>query len=131
MSKISGSENLHVNTDTKVSKFKESVNSEVSSEITYENFLKGVSFSPYGDQVKLTYNGLLAKSGADNVYVSLSYGDNKNWMNTSTLNMDKIEPQIFELLIPAKENGQLNVAFKDSASNWDNNSGKNYCYYIS
>jgi predicted NodU family carbamoyl transferase len=89
-----------------------------------------VSFVTFGNKVKVTYDGLLAKSGADKIFALVSYGDNKNWQNSSTYLMNSTDQQKYELNIPAQNNEQVNVAFKDSANNWDNNSGKNYSYYI-
>jgi hypothetical protein len=108
----------------------ENFNVEFADEVLYDNYSKGVSFLTLGDKVKLTYNGLLAKSGADQVYAVVGFGDNKDWQNISTLPMNSTNHRIYELSIPAKEGGQINVAFKDNADNWDNNSGKNYSFYF-
>lgn len=103
---------------------------EFADEILFDNYTKGVSFLTLGDKVRVTYNGLLAKSGAQDVYAVIGYGDNSNWQNTKTYLMNNTNQQIFELSIPAEEGEQLNVVFKDKADNWDNNSGKNYSFYI-
>lgn len=108
----------------------ESFNIEFADEIKYDNYSKGISFANLGDKVKLYYDGLLAKSGASEVFAVVGFGDNKNPQSTSTYPMNNAGQQIFELSIPAKDSGQINVAFKDSANNWDNNSGKNYSFYI-
>ncbi|HOV27276.1 MAG TPA: carbohydrate-binding protein [Pseudobacteroides sp.] len=108
----------------------ENFNAELADEIVYDEYSKGVSFSTEGDNIKVTYDGLLAKNGAKEVYAVVGFGDNKSWENISTYPMHTTNQHIFELSIPVKENGQLNVAFKDSANNWDNNSGKNYTFYI-
>ncbi len=108
----------------------ESFNVELADEIVYDEYAKGVSFSTVGDEIKLTYDGLLTKSGAKEVFAVVGFGDNKSWDNVSTYPMSSTNQHAYELSIPVKENGQLNVAFKDSANNWDNNSGKNYTFYI-
>ncbi|WP_010247579.1 carbohydrate-binding protein [Acetivibrio cellulolyticus] len=108
----------------------ESFNVEFADEVIYDNYSKGVSLTTLGDKVILTYNGLLAKSGANQVFATIGFGDNTNWQNVSTSPMNNKNQHMFELSIPAKDSGQINVAFKDSANNWDNNSGKNYSFYI-
>ncbi|MDP4180476.1 MAG: carbohydrate-binding protein [Bacillota bacterium] len=108
----------------------ESFNVELADEILYDNYSKGVSFSTVGDKVKLTYSGLLAKSGANEVFAVVGFGDNKNWQNISTYPMNSTNQHTYELSIPAKDNEQINVVFKDNSDNWDNNTGKNYSFYI-
>ncbi len=108
----------------------ESLNVELSDKVSQDNYSKGVSFTTFGNKVKVTYDGLLAKSGSDKVFAFVSYGDNNNWQNSSTYLMNSTNQQKYELNIPAQNSKQVNVAFKDSANNWDNNSGKNYSYYI-
>lgn len=108
----------------------EDVNVELSGDMSYDNYLKGVSFTTLGSKVQVTYNGLLANSGAQEVYAVIGFGDNNNWKNVSTFPMKSKNRQMYEISIPSKDAGQINVAFKDSADNWDNNSGKNYSYYV-
>lgn len=108
----------------------ESLNVELSDKISDENYSKGVLFATFGDKVRLTYDGQLAKSGANQVFAVVSFGDNSNWQNSSTYPMNNTNQQKYELSIPAQTGKQVNVAFKDNSSNWDNNSGKNYSYYI-
>ncbi|MCX8129470.1 MAG: carbohydrate-binding protein [Clostridia bacterium] len=103
---------------------------EFADEILYDNYTKGVSFLTLGDKVKLTYNGLLARSGAQDLYAVVGFGDNNNWKETRTYPMNSTNQQIFELSIPVEEGAQVNVAFKDNANNWDNNSGRNYSFYV-
>lgn len=103
---------------------------EFADEILYDNYTKGVSFLTLGDRVKLTYNGLLAKSGAQQVYAVVGFGDNQSWNDIRTYPMNNTNQNMFELSIPVEENQRVNVAFKDNAENWDNNSGKNYSFYV-
>lgn len=74
--------------------------------------------------IKVTYNGLLAQSGADNVYACYGYGD--KWANQTFYKMNRTSHG-FETTLPVDEK-VVNVAFKDSANNWDNNSGRNYSF---
>lgn len=87
---------------------------------------KGISLNNEGSRLRLNYSGLLAKSGAQDVYAAVDYGDNRNWNNVEYYRMNNIGRGNFEVLLPVSDNVNLNVAFKDGANNWDNNSGSNY-----
>ncbi|NPV26171.1 MAG: carbohydrate-binding protein [Firmicutes bacterium] len=91
----------------------------------------GITINPYplnaGELVTVTYNGLLAQSGADQVYLHMGYGD--GWHNTQDLKMQKTQ-RGWEKSFSLTEAGSLNLCFKDSANNWDNNNGKNWTYPI-
>jgi hypothetical protein len=84
----------------------------------------GISVEKKKQGIKLTYDGLLAKSGADVVYASYGYGD--KWLSRAIHEMHRTGHG-FEITIPTNEN-VTNVVFKDSANNWDNNSGRNYSF---
>ena len=72
----------------------------------------------------VTYTGLLKECGADAVYAHTGYGH--QWKNAYDYKMEKTA-QGFEAAIPIpSETDRLNLCFKDSANNWDNNSGRNY-----
>lgn len=92
----------------------------------------GVTMSPpvpsAGDKVKITYDGLLAKSGAHHLYAHVGYGS--RWSDSSDIQMIKTSTG-FEATLPVRDADSLNIAFKDCANNWDNNSGKNYSFDIS
>ncbi|MCX7710690.1 MAG: carbohydrate-binding protein [Clostridia bacterium] len=76
----------------------------------------------------LTYNGLLAKNGAQEISAVVGYGNNLKWEDIETFTMQKVDDQTFEASIPIKRSGNINVVFKDSTDNWDNNSGMNYSF---
>jgi hypothetical protein len=76
--------------------------------------------------LKLTYNGLLTKNGVQSVYAVIGHGDNKDWKDVKNYPMNNTNYKTFELLLPVNSAESINVAFKDSSDNWDNNSGKNY-----
>lgn len=86
-----------------------------------------VSFEPApvktGDTIHINYQGLLRNSGADDVY--LVYG-NDGWNNVNTVKMNHEEAGSFKTEIKATANQEINFCFKDSANNWDNNSGWNW-----
>jgi hypothetical protein len=80
-----------------------------------------------GDSVIVTYNGLLANCGAESVIMHIGYGD--NWDNKEFIPME-YDDGIFKASLVIANAGSLNVAFKDSAENWDNNSGSNYTFKV-
>lgn len=92
---------------------------------------KGVILKPNvigkGDKATVVYKGLLANSGANNVYMHVGYGD--NWENCQDICMTRSkEGFTAEIPITCREN--LNVAFKDCANNWDNNNCQNYTFEV-
>ncbi|MGE5405578.1 MAG: carbohydrate-binding protein [Candidatus Saccharibacteria bacterium] len=89
----------------------------------------GVSIDPVApatnDNCHLTYNGLLAKSGADKVYAHVGYGNPQKWFGIKEYEMKKHgESFVTEFRIEATDT--LHICFRDSINNWDNNSGKNW-----
>lgn len=88
----------------------------------------GVSLYRVSDHTaSLKYDGLLAQCGADDVYTVVGYGSNNNWENVQTIRMNRFG-NAFHADIPAMHGLNINVAFKDSANNWDNNNGNNYTF---
>jgi hypothetical protein len=81
-----------------------------------------------GEKISLTYNGLLAVSGADRIFAHYGYGD--CWECPEYREMTSSDGG-FEAEIDLKIPGRLNICFKDSADNWDNNAGANYSFDIS
>jgi hypothetical protein len=88
--------------------------------------MKGVEVKPagYGNEANIRYNGLLSKSGADQVYLHCGFGDPVHWQNVSTLRMDRTSMG-WEKNIRMMDDKAI-FCFKDSANNWDNNSGYNW-----
>ncbi|MCX7710850.1 MAG: carbohydrate-binding protein [Clostridia bacterium] len=93
---------------------------------SFEN--NGVRLKDDAGMLRVSYDGLLAKSGAEHIYAAVSYGDNTRWNHTSYLRMDKNGQNKFEAILPISGNRQINIAFKDCANNWDNNSAYNYSF---
>lgn len=85
------------------------------------------SIPTVGEKIKVSYDGLLSKSGATHVYAHVGYGS--KWDNTCDYQMTKTGMG-FEVSIPVSRPDVLNVCFKDCANNWDNNSGKNYSFEV-
>lgn len=88
---------------------------------------QGIRVSPQtvrsGELVRLNYNGLLAQSGADQVYLHTGYGD--SWQYVSDLAMQRTADG-WQKVFPVEHPGSLCFCFKDSANNWDNNNGQNW-----
>jgi hypothetical protein len=100
-----------------------------SAMTSYNQFAdKGIHLYNYGDRTKLVYEGILAKSGARDVFAVIGYGSNDNWEDINYYPMQHTGGTAFELMIPEKDGKSMNIAFKDGADNWDNNSGANYTF---
>lgn len=78
----------------------------------------------FGNQINIAYDGLLSKSGADRVFLHCGYDDPQNWRDVTTIGMDRTT-RGWEKAVPMK-NHTITFCFKDSANNWDNNSGFNW-----
>lgn len=76
-----------------------------------------------GQDVAISYHGLLVNSGADKVW--LHYGFD-GWKSTATVSMDRKADGSCQAMIPANGRREINFCFKDSANNWDSNSGWNW-----
>jgi hypothetical protein len=91
----------------------------------------GVTISPAapakGDTARVVYSGLLAQNGANKLYVHVGFGD--GWRKTADYRMVKTD-QGFETDVPVALDATINMCFKDSADNWDNNSGQNYSFEV-
>ncbi len=81
-----------------------------------------------GEEIRLIYKGLLAASGADRVFVHYGYGD--SWTDSELKEMT-LSGDGFETELGLKMSGSLNICFRDSAGNWDNNANENYTFKVS
>ena len=80
-----------------------------------------------GDEVVVGYNGLLATSGARQVYMHAGYGE--DWQDLEDFPM-MFSDGMFKVKMTVKREGKLGIAFRDPAYNWDNNSGQNYNFTV-
>lgn len=94
--------------------------------VSYTN--NGVHLREEVNTLRLTYNGILAGSGAQEIYAVIGYGNNMKWESVEEYPMHNMGNQTFDLVFPVKRSGNINIAFRDSTGNWDNNSGMNYSY---
>ena len=81
-----------------------------------------------GDEIIVGYKGLLLTSGAKQVYIHVGYGE--DWKECEDIPMI-FSSGMFKVKLNIKMEGQLGVAFKDPANNWDNNCGQNYNFVVS
>ncbi|MCX7923525.1 MAG: carbohydrate-binding protein [Clostridia bacterium] len=97
-----------------------------------EYMSNGVSISPAvpsaGETLKVVYDGLLSKNGANDIFVHVGFGN--KWEGLNDYRMSQTSTG-FEATVSVSNSDTLNICFKDSADNWDNNSGKNYSFDIS
>lgn len=112
----------------KLQEFKEEFSESLSMYDNQPYRNNGVIFTKISnDTVNVEYDGLLAQCGADDVYTVVGYGSNNNWENVQTIRMNRFG-NTFQADIPALPGMNINIAFRDSAENWDNNSGMNYTF---
>lgn len=76
-----------------------------------------------GGKVSIHYHGLLSNSGADAIYLHYGYD---GWRDPRTVPMQRTADGGFSAEISTTADRELNFCFKDSANNWDNNSGWNW-----
>ncbi len=86
----------------------------------------GVAVQPGAqeDDAVVYYNGLLARSGAEQVYIHCGLGTNSSWTYLTYLPMART-PSGYKVNLSVPEN-ECHFCFKDSAGNWDNNNGANW-----
>jgi hypothetical protein len=76
-----------------------------------------------GETMTIRYSGLLAKSGADRVFIHYGFD---GWKNVADQEMRREPDGSFAISVPARGNHEINFCFRDAANNWDNNSGWNW-----
>lgn len=93
----------------------------------------GITVSPtpitLGQELTIRYRGLLAKSGASRVFLHYGYGPGP-WRHVSEIAMDQQPDGSWTTQIRAEQPGRLNFCFRDAASNWDNNNGRDWSYEV-
>lgn len=78
-----------------------------------------------GEPAYIRYNGLLAKSGADKIYLHSGYGQT-DWQDIKDTEMLYDGTSWYaRLVINGPE--KLRFCFHDSAMNWDNNNMMDWC----
>lgn len=96
-----------------------------------QNKPDGVSVDPLplrrGGEATVLYYGLLANSGADQVWMHTGFGD--AWEDIYDYPMEKT-PWGFAKTFRVEKGKHLNLCFKDSANNWDNNNYRNWGFDV-
>jgi len=78
-------------------------------------------------KVKISYTGKLFEENNKNVYLHYGYGI--NWDNISDVEMTKTELG-YQAEIELMSSDSLNLCFRNSNNEWDNNNGQNYTFKI-
>jgi len=80
-----------------------------------------------GANVDITYTGLLARSGADQLYVRCGEGPGP-WQNLRDVAMERsgASGSWHAELKVSQDGGTLEFCFHDGADMWDNNRGRNW-----
>ncbi len=82
-----------------------------------------------GSTAKLTYKGVLAQNGAEEVYIHFGFG--LLWENLQEVKLEKTTDGTFEADINLSFSDSINFCFRDNNNNWDNNEAQNYSVPIS
>lgn len=77
--------------------------------------------------VKISYTGDLFQNGSEDVFIH--YGFGSNWDNLNEIKMVKSELG-FQAELELLSNDTLNLCFRNSNNEWDNNNGQNYVFPI-
>lgn len=77
--------------------------------------------------VKLSYTGKLFQNNSEEVFIHYGFGD--NWDNVTELPMIKTELG-FQIEFQLISSDKLNICFRNSNNEWDNNNYNNYIFQI-
>ena len=80
-----------------------------------------------GSKVKISYTGYLFENKSESVFVH--YGFGSQWENLSEVQMQKTDLG-FQAEIELQSAEDLNLCFRNSNNEWDNNDCKNYVFEI-
>ena len=78
-------------------------------------------------KIKISYTGKLFEENSSNVYLHYGYG--LQWDNVSEVEMVKTELG-YQAEIELMSSDSLNLCFRNSNNEWDNNNGQNYTFPI-
>ena len=77
--------------------------------------------------VKISYTGKLFQNGSEEVFIHYGFGD--NWDNISDVPMVKTDLG-FQSELQLSNCNKLNLCFRNSNNEWDNNDGQNYIFQV-
>ena len=78
-------------------------------------------------KIKISYTGKFFEENSDKVFIHFGYG--LNWDNISEIEMKKTDLG-FQAEINLISRNLLNLCFRNSNNEWDNNNGQNYVFEI-
>ena len=78
-------------------------------------------------KIKISYTGKFFEENSDKVFIHFGYG--LNWDNISEIEMKKTDLG-FQAEINLISSNLLNLCFRNSNNEWDNNNGQNYVFEI-
>lgn len=78
-----------------------------------------------GAEAVIAYTGLLAKAGAESLYLHCGEGPGE-WANVRDLPMTMSQDGTWTAQVNVGEGGTFEFCFHDGSGNWDNNSGVNW-----
>ena len=78
-------------------------------------------------KIKISYTGKFFEENSDKVFIHFGYG--LNWDNISEIEMQKTDLG-FQAEINLISSNSLNLCFRNSNNEWDNNNGQNYVFEI-
>lgn len=78
-------------------------------------------------KIKISYTGKLFEENNNNVYLHYGYG--LQWDNVSEVEMVRTELG-YQAEIELMSSDSLNLCFRNSNNEWDNNNGQNYSFPI-
>ena len=77
--------------------------------------------------IKISYTGKLFQNNSEEVFVHYGFGN--NWDNLNEIKMEKTELG-FQAEIELVSDDTLNLCFRNTNNEWDNNDGQNYIFPI-
>ncbi|MEG6616122.1 carbohydrate-binding protein [Peptococcaceae bacterium 1198_IL3148] len=83
-----------------------------------------------GEEICVLYNGLLANSGAKDMYLHYGYGDSTKWNAVQDVKMAKTGYGFVKTIRVPEVGTRMNFCFHDPANNWDNNNGLNWSFEV-
>lgn len=83
-----------------------------------------------GQDVVVFYNGLLANSGAQEVYLHCGFGAGNQWNGVQDMRMAKTGYGFVKAITMPESHTQFSFCFRDNAQNWDNNNGNDWIFQV-
>jgi len=80
------------------------------------------------EKIEVRYKGLLAKSGANRIYLHCGFGS--EWKSARDIAMNKDTEGIWRTMLELKDGSDVHFCFRDDAGNWDNNNGSNWGFFV-